>query len=49
MPRIAVKNQSNSVNQVCRPSAEKAKKTSGHTVFERGYMKFFPSIEEIKL
>ena len=26
-----------------------AKKTSGHTVFERGYMKFFPSIEEIKL
>ena len=30
-------------------STEKGMKTSGHTVFKRGYMKFFPSIEEIKL
>ena len=25
------------------------KRTSGHSVFQRGHMKFFPSIEEIKL
>lgn len=31
------------------PSADKGELTSGGTVLERGHMKFFPSIEEIKL